>query len=176
MDDALFGGTAAKREAGRDKLAAAAVAAAPAAAAVAAAAAGPGGVGGALRGAGRLCASSPAGSGVRSDEDRGLAAKRSSEVTSTSSGTATGGGAEGATLRRLGLERTWCRSLRSAVRSSSPKADEIGGVSNSGADGPRAATTGSAAGGAALASGGLAAVALLACGACSNGPHTFSSS
>src|SRR6478735_12622652 len=119
MDEALFGGTAAKREEGRDM-----------AGAAAAATAAPEEFARPFRSAGVPCASNAFGSVFRSS-DSGLVERRSSEATSTSSGGAVGGGAEGTTLRRLGFMSAFGRSVRSALRSSSPKADEMGGVSKS---------------------------------------------
>src|SRR4051794_7859607 len=101
MDDALFGGTAAKREAGRETFGGVAAAAAAGF--------------GRLRRAGVPCARSPLGSESRSTE-MGLGARRSSEATSTSRGITVGGGAEGTTLRRFGLDSALGRSERSATR------------------------------------------------------------
>src|SRR6188768_595816 len=123
IEDALFGGTAAKREGGRG---AAGVPAAAAAAAAVTAATVEDELLRPLRSAG-VPVERRLGSALRSTDD-GLAVKPSSEA---SSDAAVGGGAEGTTFRRLGLESAFERSARSTTRSSSPNAEEIGGVSKS---------------------------------------------
>ena len=150
----------AKREDGRDRLGGAAAG---------------GGFGRNLRGGGLLLRSGliEACSGLLSRlGTAGLGGKRSSAASSSSNTAAAGGGTDGTTLRRFGLDMGRGVSARSEVRSLSPNAEAIAGVSKSGG-GAGSVTSGSG-GGAAETIG--AGGALLNCSGCSKGPHTSSSS